>query len=42
MKGYSEEIQNPSVFENNILYLVLFILIGLFLYSRRNQQKEAV
>ena len=38
---YSEEIQNPSVFENNILYLVLFILIGLFLYSRRNQQKEA-
>ena len=38
---YSEEIQNPSVFENNILYLVLFILLGLFLYSRRNQQKEA-
>ena len=38
---YSEEIQNPSVFENNILYLLLFILIGLFLYSRRNQQKEA-
>tara|TARA_B100000427_G_scaffold97427_1_gene80202 strand:- start:128 stop:1111 length:984 start_codon:yes stop_codon:yes gene_type:complete len=39
---YSEEIQNPSVFENNMLYLVLFILIGLFLYSRRNQQKEKV
>ena len=39
---YSEEIQNPQVFENNILYLVLFILIGLFLYSRRNQQKETV
>ena len=39
---YSEEIQNPSVLVNNILYLVLFILIGLFLYSRKNQQKETV
>ena len=38
---YSDEIQNSSVFQNNILYLVLFILLGLFLYSRRNQQKEA-
>lgn len=38
---YSEEIQNSSVFENNILYLVVFILIGLVAYSR-TRQKETV
>ena len=38
---YSEEIQNSSVFQNNILYLVLFILIGLIAYSR-TRQKETV
>ena len=42
LNEYSEEIQNPSVFENNILYLVLFILIGLFVYSRTRKQKETV
>jgi len=40
---YSDEIQNSSVFQNNILYLVLFILIGLISYSRtRTKQKEKV
>ena len=40
---YSDEIQNSSVFQNNILYLVLFILIGLVSYSRtRTKQKEKV
>ena len=40
---YSDEIQNSSVFRNNILYLVLFILIGLISYSRtRTKQKEKV
>ena len=40
---YSDEIQNSSVFQNNILYLVLFILIGLNSYSRtRTKQKEKV
>ena len=40
---YSDEIQNSSVFQNNILYLVLFILIGLIYYSRtRTKQKEKV
>ena len=38
---YSEEIQNSSVFENNILYIVVFILIGLVAYSR-TRQKETV
>jgi len=38
---YSEEIQNSSVFQNNILYLVLFILIGLVTFSR-TRQKETV
>ena len=38
---YSEEIQNSSVFQNNILYLVLFILIGLVVYLR-TRQKETV
>ena len=38
---YSDEIQNSSVFQNNILYLVLFILIGLIAYSR-TRQKETV
>jgi len=38
---YSEEIQNSSVFENNILYLVVFILIGLVAYSQ-TRQKETV
>jgi iron complex transport system substrate-binding protein len=38
---YSEEIQNSSVFENNILYLVMFILVGLVAYSR-TKQKETV
>jgi len=38
---YSEEIQNSSVFQNNILYLVLFILIGLVAYLR-TRQKETV
>ncbi len=42
LNKYTEEIQNPSVFENNLLYLVLFILIGLFVYLRTGQQKEAV
>ncbi len=37
---YSEEIQNSSVFENNILYLVLFILIGLVGYSRTRQKEK--
>ena len=36
---YFEEIQNSSVFENNILYLVLFILIGLVAYSRTSQKE---
>ena len=40
LNEYSEEIQNPSVFENNILYLVLFIFLGLFVYSRTKKQKE--
>lgn len=40
---YSDEIQNSSVFQDNILYLVLFILIGLISYSRtRTKQKEKV
>jgi len=39
---YTQEIQNPSVFESNLLYLVLFILIGLFVYLRTGQQKETV
>lgn len=40
---YSDEIQNSSVFQNNILYLVLFILIGLISYPRtRTKQKEKV
>ena len=40
---YSDEIQNSSVFQNKILYLVLFILIGLISYSRtRTKQKEKV
>ena len=40
---YSDEIQKSSVFQNNILYLVLFILIGLISYSRtRTKQKEKV
>ena len=40
---YSDEIQNSSVFQNNILYIVLFILIGLISYSRtRTKQKEKV
>ena len=40
---YSDEIQNSSVFQNNILYLVLFILIGLISYSRtKTKQKEKV
>ena len=38
---YSDEIQNSSVFQNNILYLVLFILIGLVTFSR-TRQKETV
>ena len=38
---YSDEIQNSSVFQNNILYLVLFILIGLVAYLR-TRQKETV
>ena len=38
---YSEEIQNSSDFQNNILYLVMFILIGLVVYSR-TRQKETV
>ena len=38
---YSEEIQNSSVFQNNILYLVMFILIGLVAYLR-TRQKETV
>ena len=42
LNKYTQEIQNPSVFENNLLYLVLFILIGLFVYLRTGQQKEAV
>ena len=42
LNKYTEEIQNPSVFENNLLYLVLFILIGLFVYLRTRQQKETV
>ena len=42
LNEYSEEIQNPSVFENNILYLVLFIFLGLFVYSRTRKQKETV
>ena len=42
LNEYSEEIQNPSVFENNILYLVLFIFLGLFVYSRTKKQKETV
>ena len=37
---YSEEIQNSSVFQNNILYLVLFILIGLVVYSRTSQKEK--
>ena len=40
LNKYFEKTQNPSVFENNLLYLVLFILIGLFVYSRTRQQKE--
>ena len=40
---YSDEIQNSSVFQNNILYLLLFILIGLISYSRnKTKQKEKV
>ena len=40
---YSDEIQNSSVFQNNILYIVLFILIGLISYSRtKTKQKEKV
>ena len=42
LNKYTQEIQNPSVFENNLLYLVLFILIGLFVYLRTGQQKETV
>tara|TARA_B100000427_G_scaffold210154_1_gene175144 strand:- start:158 stop:1123 length:966 start_codon:yes stop_codon:yes gene_type:complete len=42
LNQYSEEIQNPSVFENNILYIVLFIFLGLFVYSRTRKQKEKV
>ena len=42
LNEYSEEIQNPSVFENNILYIVLFIFLGLFVYSRTRKQKETV
>ena len=36
---YSEQIQNSSVFQNNILYLVLFILIGLVAYLRTRQKQ---
>ena len=36
---YTQEIQNPSVFENNPLYLVLFILIGFFAYLKTRQKK---
>jgi len=42
LNEYTQEIQNPSVFESNLLYLVLFILIGLFVYLRAGQQKETV
>ena len=42
LNEYTQEIQNPSVFESNLLYLVLFILIGLFVYLRTGQQKETV
>ncbi len=42
LKKYSEEIQNPSVYENNLLYIVLFILMGFFVYLRTRQKKETV
>jgi len=42
LNKYSEEIQNSLAFQNNLLYLVLFILMGLFAYSSTRQQKETV
>ena len=42
LNEYSEEIQNSLASQNNLLYLVLFILMGLFAYSRTRQQKETV
>ena len=42
LNEYSQEIQNSLALQNNLLYLVLFILIGLFVYSRTRQQKETV
>ena len=42
LNEYTQEIQNPSAFESNLLYLVLFILTGLFVYLRTGQQKETV
>jgi len=40
LNEYSQEMQNSLALQNNLLYLVLFILIGLFVYSRTRQQKE--
>ncbi len=42
LNEYSEEIQNSLASQNNLLYLVLFILMGLFAYSRTREQKETV
>ena len=42
LNKYNEEIQNPSVFENNPLYLVLFILMGLIIYQRTKKKEETV
>ena len=42
LNKYNEEIQNPSVFENNPLYLVLFTLMGLFIHLRTNKKEETV
>ena len=42
LNEYSQEMQNSLALQNNLLYLVLFILIGLFVYSRTRQQKEIV
>ena len=42
LNEYSQEMQNSLALQNNLLYLVLFILIGLFVYSRTRQQKETV
>ena len=37
---YSDDIQTSSVFENNILYIVLFILLVLVVYSRTRQNEK--